>query len=226
MPRAISTVAFGYVLLTALACSSPERDLGRTRDAPPPDAMRMSECEDTAQEGKLRAPRAMFLSEFVGRWIGDAEDALGDMSPDAVLPVYTFPSGSTRILLEVSQPDDELMAKLTFGGALPAPPTDAERSAPTPTEGLAYSAEPIASALDLERSGEDEASGKQLALDGKLVLTFSVDDAFASELHVRIGGDGLVGVFDGLSLLNERGFLTRPGSVRFRPLAGATRRSD
>ena len=221
MPRAISTFFSGGTLLTALACSSPDRDLGRTSDLAPPNAMQMSKCEDTDPEDKLQAAQATFLSDFVGSWLGDAEDALGDMSRDDALPIYAFPSGSTRILLEVSQPDDQLLAKLTFGEGDPAPPTDAELSAPTPSEGLAYSAEPIASALDLERAGEDPAKGKQLALDGKLVLSFSIDDVFVSELHVRLGGDVLVGVFDGLSLINERGFLTRPGSVRFRRLPSA-----
>jgi hypothetical protein len=38
---------------------------------------------------------------------------------------------------------------------------------------------------------------------------------------LRFAGDGLIGVFDGLNLINERGYLTRPGSVRFRRADGA-----
>jgi hypothetical protein len=226
VPRTISTFSSGCALLTALACSSPERDLGRTSDAAPPNAMRMSECEDPGQADKLQAPRARFLSDFVGLWLGDAEDALGDVGPDDALPIYAFPSGSTRILLQVARPR-QIAATLTFGeGEPPSPTTDPNLADLSPTEGFAYSAEPITSALDVERSGGDVDLGKQPAADGKLVLAFSIDDVFISELHVRFAGDRLVGVFDGLSLINERGFLTRPGRVRFRPLTGATEPSE
>jgi hypothetical protein len=118
-------------------------------------------------------------------------------------------------------------AKLTFGADAAPPPADADLGSAAepgpPREGLEYRADPIASALDAERSDEFDADGKQLALDGKLVLAFSINDRFSSELHLRFGGEGLVGAFDGLSLINERGFLTRPGSVRFRR---ATQPSD
>lgn len=227
MHRTISTFFPCYALLTAFACSSPERDLGRTNDGAPPNAMRMSECEETSQEGKLQAPRAAFLSDFVGLWLGNAEDALGEPSHADMLPIYAFPSGSTRILLEVTQADP-ISAKLTFGeDEPPAPLAHPNLGAPAlPVEGFAYSAEPITNAFDVERSGRDSDQGKALAPDGKLTLAFSIDAVSLSELHARFASDGLVAAFDGLSLLNERGFLTRPGSVRFRRLAGAAERPD
>jgi hypothetical protein len=92
-----------------------------------------------------------------------------------------------------------ILAQLTFGEGEP-PHSLIEPSAQLPTEGVAYSAEPVASPLE-----------------GTLVLAFSIRSHSASELYVRSTGDGLVGVFDGLDLVDPRGSLTRPGSVRFRP---------
>jgi len=229
MPRGTQfrTLFSGCALLTACACSSPHRNLGQIGDGGadmPSDMQTTDECPDTPREAKLQAVRrATFLSDFAGTWIGQAEDALGHVNRHGAQPIYSFPSGSTRIMLEVSS-SDPIMAKLTFG----------EREHPSqasellPAEGFAYSAAPVASALDVERSGQEEAPGEPLALDGKLVLAFSLGEPsasardrdrpqLASELHVRFAGDRLAGVFDGLNLLNERGFLTRPGRVHFRP---------
>jgi len=242
-------VLSGWVLLSAFACSSPQRDLGQFADGGAEMEGSERACPRAPAEERLPAPReARFLSEFVGSWTGHAEDALGGVNPDGALPTYAFPSGSARILLEVSGPD-QVVAQLTFGeGEPPPPPSDpnlgspldsddlqseygAGLSAPPPADGFVYSAEPVASALDLERSGADEVAGEQLALDGKLVLAFSTacatgrcSSTFVSELHLRFAGDGLTGVFDGLNLINERGFLTRPGRVRFHRAAGAARR--
>lgn len=222
-------------VLAAFACSSPRRDLGQT-DEQMSDEMRSSECEERGapKADDLRRPQASLLSDFVGLWLGQAEDALGDVDEHGALPTYSFPSGSTRILLEVSHAEP-ITAKLTFGASEPSPPepgVNANRSggdfALTPAEGLTYAATPIASAFDMERAAKDGGDGeleivtgghpsaRQLAFDGKLVLAFAIDDQAISELHLRLGGDGLIGVFDGLRLLNERGFETRPGSVRFR----------
>jgi len=231
---------FSWALLTALGCSSPERDLGQTRDARADEAEGGEDCAVSGAVDERDAPQASYASDFVGLWIGQAEDALPSDEVETALPIYAFPSGSTRILLEVTRADSPL-ARLTFGES-PTPPsgTNPKRGAVLdsdahvrrsgtalgalpPSEGQVYSAEPVASALDLERSGEDELEATRLALDGKLVLAFSTRSSFVSELHVRFAGNGLVGVFDGLSLLNARGFLTRPGSVRFRRAAAAER---
>jgi hypothetical protein len=252
-------VPSSLALLTVFACTSPERDLGRIIERGADGAVDMpvemespeGACPLDPREEQLPAQRqAKFLSEFVGTWIGQAEDALGNGDSDGALPIYAFPSGSTRILLEVSGPDP-VVAELTFGVGEPLPPSDrnvasppdpdpdpnpdpgldqdgAESSDLPPADGFVYSARPVANALDVERSGADEALAQRLALDGKLVLAFSTADAiggssstFVSELHLRFAGEDLIGVFDGLSLINERGFLTRPGRVRFRLAASA-----
>jgi hypothetical protein len=213
-------------LLAVLACASPERDLGETADEPP-NAMRGSGCEERAAAGDEgqqtpQTPQATLLSDFAGLWQGYTEDALGDVGPDGALPIYSFPSGSTSILLDVSQ-TDRVSATLTFGaGEQPQRETlpslsgqNGIKAALVPMEGVAYSAEPVASALDVERAAVAEAPGEPLALDGKLELAFSIEEGSVSELYLRFGRDGLLGVFDGVPLLNERGFLTRPGTVRF-----------
>jgi hypothetical protein len=217
LPRSLSCIC---ALISAFACTDPHRDLGQTADDMP-NAMEGSECDEGAapRDDKLQASQATFLSDFVGLWLGHAEDALGNLDARGALPIYSFPSSSTRIRLEVWQ-GEVVTAKLTFGAdAAPSPDDSALGSSAepsVPSEGFEYWADSIASALDAERSKEFDADGKQLALDGKLVLAFSIDDRFSSELHLRFGGEGLVGAFDGLSLINQRGFLTRPGSVRFR----------
>jgi hypothetical protein len=244
-------VPSSLALLTVFACTSPQRDLGRITErgadggADTPVEMESPEgaCPLDPREEQPPAQRqARFLSEFVGTWIGQAEDALGNVNSEGAMPIYAFPSGSTRILLEVSGPDP-VVAELTFGVGEPLPPSDRNVASPPdprldqdsaefsdlpPADGFVYSARPFANALDVERSGADEALAQRLALDGKLVLAFSTADAiggasstFVSELHLRFAGEDLIGVFDGLSLINERGFLTRPGRVRFRLAASA-----
>jgi hypothetical protein len=184
-----------------------------------PSSSKGAVCEEGDQGFKLEVPQATFLADFVGLWLGHVEDALGRVDERGALPIYAFPSGSTSMRLVVSQPD-RVTATLTFGADEAPQPTDAELGDPREpgilTEGSEYWAEPVASAFDVERAGNDEAEGQQLALDGKLVLAFSIDDANVSELHLRFARDGLVGAFDGLSLVNARGFLTQPGSVSFR----------
>jgi hypothetical protein len=210
-------------LLVALACASPERDLGETADELA-GAMRGSKCEERVAAGddEQQAPQATLPSNFAGLWQGQAEDALADLDSDGAPPIYSFPSGSTSILLDVS-PTDPVRATLTFGAGerppLDKPPSlssqNGIRAALPPAEGVVYPAEPVSSALDVERAAVAETSDEPLALDGKLVLAFSIEAGSVSELHLRFGRDGLAGVFDGLPLLNERGFLTRPGRVRF-----------
>ncbi len=188
------------------------------------NAMEGAECDEGAaqRDDKLQASQATLLSDFVGVWLGHAEDALGNVDPRGALPIYAFPSRSTLIRLEVSQPE-RVSATLTFGaGEAPPPaeiaPEDRARHG-LPAEGVEYPALPVASAFDVERTGEYDEEGRQLALDGKLVLVFSIDEGSSPELHLRFGPEGLVGAFEGLSLINERGFLTRPGSVRLRRAA-------
>jgi hypothetical protein len=223
--------AFRLVLIAAVACSSPQRDLGEIADGGEdrdPEALNsQSNCPRDGQREKLQAPRrAAFLSEFVGSWLGHAEDALGDVNVDGTLPIYRFPSGSTRILLEVYD-SEQISGELTFGERSTSP---SESSALLPGEGLVYPLEPILNSVDIARSGQHGGDSARVAFDGKLVFAFSLDEPpagtgdrdeprRASELHLRFAGDSLVGVFDGVSLLNERGFLTRPGSVRFRKVS-------
>ncbi len=194
-----SLLVFCWALLAAAACS-PRRDLGQTGDA---DAREMEggECEAPRRGEPLDTPKAQLASDFAGAWIGAAEDALAGVPLDVALPLYAFPSGSTRILLEITQ-TAPLLAQLTFGER----PLRAgsESAGPAPSEGVEYAAEPAG-------NGDD----------GTLVLAFSPTPASVSELYVRRAGDGLVGVFDGLDLEGPQGSLTRPGSVRFRPASGA-----
>lgn len=69
-------------------------------------------------------PTATFTTpatEFVGRWVGEAEDALA-FSNEGEAPVYRFPSGSTRIEVEISIGEDGFpTALITFGEGAPLP---------------------------------------------------------------------------------------------------------
>jgi len=75
--------------------------------------------------------------EFVGRWVGTAEDPLG-LGDDT----YTFPSGSSRFALDIAivfseeYQQDTLDTQLTFGDGEPiAPPNDPEAGYPA---GVSY----------------------------------------------------------------------------------------
>lgn len=121
-------------LITLLALSSaalaacqtqPDRHLGdslddRTLELVPP-------TEPNAPAEPFGVPRA----EFVGRWVGVAEDPLAFGGPrDA----YVFPSGSAEFHLEIAPPDDPrdnlLHGTLVFGAGAPLPPLDPELGPP------------------------------------------------------------------------------------------------
>jgi hypothetical protein len=87
---------------------------------------------DRDLRGRARAePTAPFFTgsdDFIGRWIGTAEDPLAFGGADGT---YTFPSGSDRFTLDISvafseeYQQDLLDTRITFGAGEPiAPPTD------------------------------------------------------------------------------------------------------
>jgi hypothetical protein len=175
-----SSSILGIALLT-LACEEPARDLGQTGDT---RQARLSSTTEPAQ----------FLSDFRGVWIGEMEDAL---AIDDGVTAYHFPSGSTRVRLEVT--DAMGTSTLTFGDAEPpAPPTDPSLGYPpdpsfrfdpalvdysnvAPTEGFVYSTSYLEDNPDLAqfaRDGgglKDAGDGQVAALDGKLSLSFFTD---------------------------------------------------
>jgi hypothetical protein len=69
--------------------------------------------------------------DFVGRWQGEAEEPL---AIEGVRETYTFPSGSTRFLLEIETPGEltpgSLRGTLVFGSGS-TPPLDPERGFPS-----------------------------------------------------------------------------------------------
>lgn len=108
-------VLTSFTLLALAACQSgdlPNEDLGITRD----QLIR----QDLGTSGR----------SLHGRWVGEAQDIF-NMRPDGTIPPYRFPSGSTKITLEIENVDgidtndeeySEQFVKLTFGeGNLPAP---------------------------------------------------------------------------------------------------------
>jgi hypothetical protein len=71
-------------------------------------------------------PFALDISSFYGRWVGIAEDELAFADEPGTEPEpYRFPSGSSQILLELSDTNGIALGTLTFGeGSVPAPPVD------------------------------------------------------------------------------------------------------
>lgn len=105
------------------ACADAEpRELGFTQSA-----------QDLAN-----VPTQPFFEEaaqFVGRWEGTAEDTLA-LTADGSSATYRFPSGSTRILVELTLENGDLTGAVTFGEGAPLPPaTDPDAGYP---EGVAY----------------------------------------------------------------------------------------
>jgi hypothetical protein len=116
--RIISPIAWG--LTAALACQlQPDRDLGTS-------AAQQSGDLSATPPGPLNEPFGGSPSDFVGRWVGVAQNplTLGDEAD-----VYTFPSGSSQIVLDLSLGDQTMTASLvvgsiTFGEPAPVPPPD------------------------------------------------------------------------------------------------------
>jgi hypothetical protein len=77
-------------------------------------------------------------SEFVGTWVGTAEEPLALSSSDET-PIYHFPSGSSRISVEIdSDASGNLTGHIRFGDAAPLPaPTDPDAGYPA---GVSYDA--------------------------------------------------------------------------------------
>jgi hypothetical protein len=150
-------------------------------------------------EGELTTPQlpvAEFTTDMAGVWIGEAEDpfALGGSAP------YQFPSGATRILLEIPE-DPDATPHLTFGsGTPPAPATDPDIGYPVADPNFVYqgrvssddSIRPPTEAFRYEltrtNAPREEAvagfEGGELSsgrlLDGKIDLMYSATQSFSS----------------------------------------------
>jgi hypothetical protein len=176
-----------------LACQTqPDRNLGDSLDArsldltPPPEPTE---------------PFGVSALDFVGRWVGVAEDplALGD-----VREAYAFPSGSTLFSLEIvasRAPDQAFLqgSSIVFGSGAPPPPLDPAFGYPSdvdyadiayfdrnvvmaaghegplpPYEGYAY---PIREFVPSNDFNSDEAG--PLIADGVLNLDFDTNELLA-----------------------------------------------
>lgn len=117
-------LALGAGGLALSACASTDelatRDLGNTsaRIVPPTEPAR----------GGDRTPVVLpsgAIDPFVeGRWVGRAEDLFGASAPNGERPIYSFPSGSSDITLELelNTSISAVGGSIAFGsGVLPAP---------------------------------------------------------------------------------------------------------
>jgi hypothetical protein len=100
------------LVLGAMACNeTPLHDVGDT-----------SRDLSDSNEAPL-PPVAEFANDFAGVWIGEALDPLALASnADDSPPSFRFPSGSTRIRLELRGGAVYPQGELTFGDAVPPPP--------------------------------------------------------------------------------------------------------
>jgi hypothetical protein len=123
----------GLAALAASACASFDsgvEDLGST---------------DVVSQDLETPPTEPFYTsptEFTGRWVGVADDALAlGVAPGESAPAYRFPSGATSIVLELEFLDNpnvfpNLTGTITFGsGEPPPPPSDPNVGYPV---GLSY----------------------------------------------------------------------------------------
>jgi hypothetical protein len=177
-------------VFAAFGCQQPAHDLGQTSD------------ELAAAETPLPSvPQAQFSTDFAGTWQGDMDDALG-IGNGSSPTVYTFPSGSSRLLLELTAESPLVIGTLTFGSGAPLPPPDPELGYPPdpnfkftlggfdafnvpPFEGFAYKVNLSMDPGDLARyvtSGTDlfEVDSTFPAIDGKLELSFTLDEPFGA----------------------------------------------
>jgi hypothetical protein len=122
------------VTLAVLAgCEVPSHELG---DSPPSRPSNLVQVPPTQQ------PVAQFISDFDGLWVGEAEDPFS-LAIDA--DAYHFPSGSTRILLDLNAAAPG-QRTITFGqGPELPPPTDPDVMYPPGAESyvrVGYTLEP------------------------------------------------------------------------------------
>lgn len=107
-----------------IACQTqPDRDLGDSLDDRSLDLLPPPESTE---------PFGVSPLEFVGRWVGVAEEPLALGSASAP---YTFPSGSTQFELNIAPPEQlavaSLRGTLVFGTGAPPPPLDSEIGYPS-----------------------------------------------------------------------------------------------
>jgi hypothetical protein len=115
LPAAVVTTSILTLLLAACQGAEP-RDLGFTQNE-----------QNLARD--VEEPFYTAGDEFVGRWIGEAEEPLA-LTDDGTTPVYRFPSGSSQFVLDIrpgsdANGDPTLVGHITFGAGAPlAPATD------------------------------------------------------------------------------------------------------
>jgi hypothetical protein len=110
--RACSALGLLCLVSAALpACAEAEpRDLGFTQS------------QDNLSVEPPTEPFYTSVDTVVGRWVGQAEETLA-LTDDGQATVYAFPSGSTRIEVEVAlDADYGLVGHITFGAGEPLPP--------------------------------------------------------------------------------------------------------
>jgi hypothetical protein len=199
-----SVCSIGVVLVAMMAAAS----CSAINDVSPEN------LGDTGAELILSVPSTEPFStpaaEFVGSWEGEAEDPLAlAADPGGVPPVYRFPSGSSRIRLNiVPEPSPFLVVEgtLIFGDAEPpAPPLDPDVGYPVgvsyadllnyspdqdqlsteqllpPTEGFEYPAFRVPNVSELiPRSG-----GFANVADGVLKLTYHTTEILRDWCHLQ-----------------------------------------
>jgi hypothetical protein len=105
-----ASIIFPASLLALAGCA-----VDRSHDLGDEPAQRTANVE---QDAAAQQPLAEHVSDFDGIWIGEAEDPLSRSVDPAA---YAFPSGSTRILLELSS-TSFTTSRITFGEGPPLPP--------------------------------------------------------------------------------------------------------
>jgi len=183
MPVAVASTALAALLLAACQETEP-RDLGFTEGA----------SQDLA--GDVTQPFYASSDDFLGRWIGQAQEPLA-LTDDGETRVYHFPSGSSQFALDIaSRPDGfggvELTGHITFGAGEPLPPpTDPDVGYPVGfsyLEAFSYGANSIAGNPDTDLAPFEGFSyaftiehvrtdGESIDVpDGVLDLTYSLSE--------------------------------------------------
>lgn len=177
----------------------------------------ISACADTeprelgftqSTQDLVNVPDEPFFEEstqFVGHWVGSAEDTLA-LTADGASPTYQFPSGSSRIALDLQLVNGELVGKVTFGEGAPLPPaTDPDVGYPA---GVAYD---DLLGYQLNSSFPDGTPISTLVHTHTTPPPFEGTEYALSTINATSIGDGAVLLADGVASL---GFNT------FAPLEG------
>jgi hypothetical protein len=147
----------------------------------------------------------------LGHWVGQAEDLFSPPGPDGDRPPYTFPSGATQMLLDLSlvnpaAPNEGITGQIIFGeGHMPEPmsgvayPPGLDATRTSTLEAGAASLPPFEGFSYFLRQSSYGGAPEQGMAAGALALEYSANESYADWCAVQPTRSDGAGNFDCLT---------------------------